>query len=232
MLEKLKESVLQANLELVRLGLVLFTWGNASAIDRENGLVVIKPSGVAYINLKAEDMVVVDLEGHVMERGMQPSSDLPTHLELYQSFRQIGGVVHTHSQYATSFAQAGRGIPAYGTTHADYFFGEIPCSRAMTAEEIASSYERNTGRVIAELFQHSDAQAVPGCVVRNHGVFAWGLTVDQAGYHAAVLEYCAKMAFLTEQLSPGVRPADACLLEKHFRRKHGVHAYYGQKEKQ
>lgn len=228
MLEQLKQRVLKANLQLVELGLVLFTWGNVSAIDRESGLIVIKPSGVDYDGMRAEDMVVVDLSGNVVEGEWNPSTDTPTHIELYKAFPGVGGVVHVHSQYATAFAQAARGVPAYGTTHADYFYGEIPCTRALTEEEVASEYERNTGLVIAEAFQTRDPEAVPGCLIKNHGPFTWGSTCEKAVYHAAVLEYCAKMAFVTEQLSGSATPADSYLLDKHYFRKHGANAYYGQ----
>ena len=230
MVEQLKERVYRTNLDLVTLGLVLFTWGNVSAIDRESGLMVIKPSGVEYESMKADDMVVVDMNGHVLEGKLSPSSDTPTHIQLYKAFPGIGGIVHTHSKCATAFAQSGRGLPAYGTTHADYFYGEVPCTRALTEREIASAYEKNTGVVIAETFLERDPNAVPGCVVRNHGPFAWGATCEKAVYHAAVLEYCAEMAIMTEQLNPNVMPADSYLLDKHYLRKHGKNAYYGQKE--
>ena len=230
MTEQLKERVFRANLELVKLGLVLFTWGNVSAIDRESGLVVIKPSGVEYDAMKADDMVVVDLDGNVVEGRLNPSSDTPTHIELYKAFLNIGGVVHTHSKCATAFAQSGRGLPAYGTTHADYFYGEVPCTQPLTEGEIASEYEKNTGLVIGETFAKRDPDAVPGCVVQSHGPFAWGATCEKAVYHAAVLEYCAEMALMTEQLNPEVTPADSFLLDKHYLRKHGKNAYYGQKE--
>ena len=230
MLEALKERVFQANLDLVKHGLVLFTWGNVSAIDRETGLVVIKPSGVEYDTMRADDMVVVDLEGNIVEGRLNPSSDTPTHLELYKAFPNAGGVVHTHSKFATAFAQSGRSLPAYGTTHADYFYGEVPCARALTADEIQSAYEKNTGTVIVETFAGLDADAVPGCLVRNHGPFTWGTTCDKAVYHAAVLEYCAEMALITERLNPEATPADQFLLDKHYLRKHGKNAYYGQKE--
>jgi L-ribulose-5-phosphate 4-epimerase len=227
MLEELKERVYRANLELVRLGLVIFTWGNASAVDRASGLVVIKPSGVEYDEMKPEDMVVTDLDGNVVEGKLKPSSDTPTHHELYKAFPGIGGVVHTHSKYATAFAQAGRSLPAYGTTHADYFLGDVPCTRAMTEDEAFSEYEKNTGLVIAETFKGSDPDEVPACLVRNHGPFAWGSSCEEAVYHAAVLEYCAHMAFVTESL--GARePAPDYLIYRHFRRKHGKDAYYGQ----
>ncbi len=230
MIEQLKERVYRENLELVKLGLVLFTWGNVSAIDRKSGLVVIKPSGVEYNAMKVDDMVVVDLDGNVVEGSLNPSSDTPTHIELYKAFPNIGGVVHTHSKCATAFAQSGRGLPAYGTTHADYFYGEVPCTRALSEDEIASEYEKNTGLVIAETFADRDPDAIPGCVVRNHGPFAWGATCEKAVYHAAVLEYCADMALMTEQLNPKAAPADSYLLDKHYLRKHGKNAYYGQKE--
>ena len=231
MLETLKERVLQSNLKLVELGLVLFTWGNVSAIDRKSGLVAIKPSGVEYEGMRAEDIVVVNLDGVVVEGGWKPSTDLPTHLALYQAFPEIGGVVHMHSAYATAFAQAGRGIPAYGTTHADYFYGEVPCTRPLTKAEVETDYERNTGLVIAEAFAGRDPGAVPGCLIKNHGPFAWGKDCETAVYHAAVLEYCAKMALFTEQLSGTAVPADSYLLDKHYFRKHGANAYYGQEEK-
>jgi len=230
MVEELKERVFRANLELVKLGLVLFTWGNVSAIDRKAGLVVIKPSGVEYEAMKADDMVVVDLDGNIVEGRLNPSSDTPTHIELYKAFPGIGGVVHTHSKCATAFAQSGRSLPAYGTTHADYFYGEVPCTRALTEDEITSAYEKNTGLVIAETFAGLDPDAVPGCVVHSHGPFTWGTTCEKAVYHAAVLEYCADMAIMTEQLNPKAVPADSFLLDKHYLRKHGKNAYYGQKE--
>lgn len=232
MLEALKQRVFQANLDLVKHGLVLFTWGNVSAIDRETGLVVIKPSGVEYDVMRADDMVVVDLEGNIVEGRLNPSSDTPTHLELYKAFPNAGGVVHTHSKCATAFAQSGRSLSAYGTTHADYFYGEVPCARALTEEEIQSAYEKNTGVVILETFRGLDPDAIPGCLVRNHGPFTWGTTCDKAVYHAAVLEYCAEMAMMTEQLCTEAIPADKYLLDKHYLRKHGKNAYYGQKESQ
>ena len=231
MLEALKERVLQSNLKLVELGLVLFTWGNVSAIDREHGLVAIKPSGVEYEGMRAEDIVVVNLDGVVMEGSWKPSTDLPTHLALYKAFPEVGGVVHMHSAYATAFAQAGRGIPAYGTTHADYFYGEVPCTRPLTKAEVETDYEHNTGLVIAEAFTTRDPDAVPGCLIKNHGPFAWGKDCETAVYHAAVLEYCAKMALFTEQLNGAAVPADSYLLDKHYFRKHGANAYYGQEEK-
>lgn len=228
-MESLRERVYRANLDLVKHGLVLFTWGNVSAIDRESGLVFIKPSGVAYEDMTPDDIVGVNLEGRVVEGKLNPSSDTATHLEIYRAFANVGGVVHTHSKFAVSFAQSGRGVPAYGTTGADYFYGEVPCTRALTREEVGSAYERNTGLVIAETFRGKDPDAIPGCVVRNHGPFAWGVSCEKAVYHAAVLEYCAEMALMTELLNKNVKPADAYLLDKHHMRKHGKDAYYGQK---
>ena len=228
MLEATKERVLEANLDLVRHGLVLFTWGNVSEIDRESGLVVIKPSGVAYEEMKADDMVVVDLDGNVIEGKYRPSSDTPTHLELYRAFPALGGITHTHSTYATAWAQAGRDIPFYGTTHADYFCGDIPCTRALTKEEVEGEYEKNTGLVIVERFRGSDPVKVPAVLVRNHGAFAFGRDAAQSVYHATVLEEVAKMAVLTEKIAPGAARAEEYILEKHYLRKHGKNAYYGQ----
>ncbi len=228
MLEQLKEKVCRANLNLVAHGLVIFTWGNVSAIDRETNLVVIKPSGVSYDGMTAQDMVVVDMDGHVVEGKYRPSSDTPTHLELYRAFPEMGGVVHTHSTYATAFAQAGRCIPAYGTTHADYFHGDVPCARALTEKEVNTAYEKNTGLVIVETLAGKDAGEVPAILVKNHGPFAWGRDADEAVYHAAVLEEVARMALLTEQMNPQVQRADQYLLDKHYLRKHGKNAYYGQ----
>jgi L-ribulose-5-phosphate 4-epimerase len=225
---QLKEAVFKANLDLVKHGLVVFTWGNASAIDRDAGLVVIKPSGVAYEAMKAEDMVVVDLDGKVVDGELKPSSDLATHLKLYKAFPEIGGIVHTHSQWATSWAQAGRSIPAYGTTHADYFHGEIPCTRKLTEEEVKSAYEAETGNVIVECFATLDPIAVPGVVVSGHAPFAWGKNVNEAVHNAVVLEEVSKMAFYTEILGNS-QPVDQYLLDKHYLRKHGKDAYYGQK---
>lgn len=229
MLEKLKEQVCKANLDLVKHGLVLFTWGNVSAIDPESKLVVIKPSGVSYDTMQPEDMVVMTLDGEVAEGRFRPSSDTPTHLELYKAYPQMGGIVHTHSTHATAFAQTGRCIPAYGTTHADYFHGPIPCARKLTAEEVNGAYEKNTGLVILETLQGKDPMEVPAILVQNHGPFAWGKNADEAVYHAAVLEEVARMALLTEQIRPGVPEADGYLLDKHYFRKHGKNAYYGQK---
>lgn len=227
MLEKLKEEVFQANLDLVKHGLVIFTWGNVSGIDREKGLVVIKPSGVSYEKMKPKDMVVLNLYGQVVEGNLKPSSDTPTHLVLYRQFGNIGGVVHTHSEWATSWAQAGRGIPAIGTTHADYFYGEIPCTRKMTKEEIENEYELETGKVIVERFNGLDPDAVPGVLVNNHGPFSWGTDAHNAVHNAVVMEEVAKMTFRSFILNPGTT-MDQVLLDKHFLRKHGKNAYYGQ----
>jgi len=228
MLEALKESVLKANLELPKYGLVTFTWGNVSGIDRETGLVVIKPSGVEYDNMTVEDMVVIDLEGNVVEGKWKPSSDTPTHLALYQAFPGMGGIVHTHSRWATSWAQAGRGIPAYGTTHGDYFYGEIPCTRKMTPEEIAGEYELETGNVIIETFRNKAAEDIPAVLVHSHGPFSWGKDPQNAVHNAVVLEELAFMAHQTERINPGVTVMQQELLDKHYLRKHGKNAYYGQ----
>ena len=227
MLEELKKEVLKANLELVENGLVLFTWGNVSAIDRKTGYVVIKPSGVEYDGMKAEDMVVVDLSGKVIEGKYRPSSDTPTHLELYKAHPEIGGIVHTHSTYATAFAQAERSIPAYGTTHADYFYGDIPCARNLTQEEM-EEYEKNTGIVINETFNDKDVVAIPACLVAHHGVFAWGKNASEAVYHATVVEEVAKMAQITETLKLITKRLPQHVADKHYSRKHGKNAYYGQ----
>ncbi len=229
MLKKLKEKILRANLDLVKHGLVIFTWGNVSGIDREQGLVVIKPSGVSYERMKADDMVVVDLEGNIIEGGMSPSSDTPTHLVLYKHFQSIGGIVHTHSEWATSWAQAGMPIPAYGTTHADYFYGDIPCTRKLTNEEIENDYEKNTGIVIVESFKELDNNALPGVLVFGHAPFAWGKDADDAVHNAVVLEEVAKMAYKTQVLG-NTTTIDKYLLDKHYLRKHGKDAYYGQKK--
>jgi L-ribulose-5-phosphate 4-epimerase len=228
MLEQLKEQVFQANLDLVKHGLVIFTWGNVSGIDRSKGLVVIKPSGVSYEKMKASDMVVVNLNGEVVEGKLKPSSDTPTHLVLYQKFQNIGGVVHTHSEWATSWAQAGLGIPAIGTTHADYFYGEIPCTRKMTKAEIAVEYEKETGNVIVERFKELNPDMIPGVLVNNHGPFSWGKSADDAVHNAVVMEEVAKMTFRSLTLNPKTTMEQA-LLDKHFLRKHGKDAYYGQK---
>lgn len=229
MLESLKEKVLKANLALVKHNLVTFTWGNVSGIDREKGLVVIKPSGVEYDGMTVDDMVVIDLEGNVVEGKWKPSSDTPTHLALYKAFDSIGGIVHTHSRWATSWAQAGRGIPAYGTTHGDYFYGEIPCTRKMTAEEIGGEYELETGNVIVETFKGKSAADIPAVLVNSHGPFAWGTDADNAVHNAVVLEELAFMAFHTEALNPNIEVMQQELLDKHYLRKHGKNAYYGQK---
>ena len=229
MLKYLKEEVLQANLDLPKFGLVTFTWGNVSGIDREKGLFVIKPSGVPYSELKVEHLVVLDLEGNQVEGTLRPSSDTPTHLVLYKEFPEVGGVVHTHSSWATSWAQAGRSIPACGTTHADYFYGQIPCTRKLTAQEVNGDYEKNTGLVIAETFKGINPIYVPGVLVEDHGPFSWGKNAHEAVHNAVVMEEVAKMAFNTELLSPSNNAVNQYLLEKHFMRKHGANAYYGQK---
>lgn len=228
MLESLKQKVYEANMALPRYGLVTFTWGNVSAIDRGTGLVVIKPSGVEYDSMTAEDMVIVDLEGNVVEGRYKPSSDTPTHLVLYRSFSNIGGIVHTHSRYATSWAQAGRDIPAYGTTHGDYFYGSIPCTRKMTPAEIAGEYEAETGNVIVERFNGISADDIPAVLVASHGPFVWGKDADNAVHNAVVLEELALMAIQTEALNPSVGRMQQELLDKHYLRKHGKNAYYGQ----
>ncbi len=229
MLEQLKQQVYEANMMLPRYGLVTFTWGNVSGIDRSAGLFVIKPSGVAYEDLTPESMVVVDLEGNVVEGSFRPSSDTATHAELYKAFSDIGGIVHTHSSWATSWAQAGRAIPCYGTTHADYFYGEIPCVRNLTKEEIEEDYEKNTGVLIAEYFRDRDHIAVPAVLCKNHGPFAWGKDAHEAVHNAVVLEEVAKMALRCERINPQVCPAPQELQDKHYYRKHGANAYYGQK---
>lgn len=230
MLEELKKAVYEANMELPRRGLITYTWGNVSGIDREKGYFVIKPSGVDYDQLRPEDMVVMDLSGNQVEGALNPSSDTATHLELYKAFSDIGGVVHTHSPMATSWAQAGRALPCYGTTHADYFYGEIPCARSLTKEEIDEAYEKNTGSVIIETFKSLDPMHVPGVLCKNHGPFTWGTDAANAVHNAVVLEEIAKMNFMTELLNPSVRPAPQCIQDKHFMRKHGPDAYYGQKK--
>ena len=227
MLEELKKRVYDQNISLVNHGLVVLTWGNVSARDAETGLIVIKPSGVAYNTMKAEDMVVVDADGEVVEGHWRPSSDLPTHIYLYKQYPTLGGIVHTHSSYATAFAQSGRGIPAYGTTHADAFYGDVPCSRPLTNEEIDEAYEWNTGKVIAESV--ADVEAIPAMLVKNHGVFTWGATPEKAVENAVTVEEVAKMALFTERLNPSVPKIEQHLLDKHYFRKHGKNAYYGQK---
>lgn len=229
MLEKLKEYVYEQNMELPKRGMVTYTWGNVSAIDRKQGLVVIKPSGVPYDAMCPEDMVVVDLDGNRVEGKLNPSSDTPTHIELYRAFLEIGGIVHTHSTMATAWAQAGRPLPCYGTTHADYFYGEIPCARNLTAQEIEEGYEKNTGSVIIETFAGINPIHVPGVLCKNHGPFAWGKDAAEAVHNAVVLEEVAKMNFYTELINPDAKPAPQCMQDKHFLRKHGPNAYYGQK---
>lgn len=229
MLEILKKEVCDANKELVKQNLVIYTWGNASAIDRDKGLVVIKPSGVDYDNMMPNDMVVVDLDGNIIEGNLRPSSDTPTHIELYKKFKNINGIVHTHSEWATIWAQSGRSIPAYGTTHADYFYGDIPCTRNLTQKEIEEGYEKSTGKVIIETFKNLDVKAIPGVLCKNHGPFTWGNNVKEAVYNAKVLEEIAKMAYYTEKTNPQVTPISQYLLDKHYLRKHGKNAYYGQK---
>ena len=232
MLKKLKHAVYEANMELPHRGLVTYTWGNVSGIDRERGLVVIKPSGVSYDELTPDDLVLLDLDGKVVDGKLNPSSDTKTHLELYKAFPEIGGIVHTHSPYAVGWAQAGRDIPAYGTTHADYFYGPVPCCRSLTEQEVEEDYERNTGLVIVETFRQRelDPVHVPGAICRNHGPFTWGKDAAQAVYHAVVLEEVAKMAVYTTQIAPDAQPAPQYVLDKHFLRKHGPNAYYGQKK--
>lgn len=225
---ELRERVYEANMALPAHGLVVLTWGNASELDRERGVFAIKPSGVAYEELTPASMVICDLEGNVIEGDLRPSSDMPTHAALYRSFEGVGGIVHTHSNWAVSWAQAGRSIPCYGTTHADYFFGEIPCVRALTKAEVDGDYELNTGKVIVEGFEHLDPLATPGVLVRNHGPFTWGKDAAEAVYHAVVLEEVAKMATRTEMVKMDVDPAPQYLLDRHFLRKHGPNAYYGQ----
>lgn len=228
MLEQLKNKVYQANLALVRHGLVIFTWGNVSGIDRETGLVVIKPSGVSYETMKAEDMVVVDLEGNIIEGELNPSSDTPTHLALYKAFTNIGGVVHTHSTYATAWAQAGLDIPNIGTTHADYFHEAIPCTKEMSLNEVEGEYELETGNVIIKRFEGINPDHTPGVLVKNHGPFTWGKDAFDAVHNAVVLEQVAKMAYLAYGINPSLT-MNKFLIEKHFNRKHGPKAYYGQK---
>ena len=231
MLEELKKQVYDANMQLPRRGLVTYTWGNVSGIDREKGLFVIKPSGVEYDDLTPEKMVVMDLDGNRVEGTLNPSSDTKTHLELYKAFPEIGGVVHTHSTYAVAFAQARRDLPALGTTHADYFYGAVPCTRVLTAEEIDKDYEKNTGKVIVETLARRGLNPVylPGVLCACHGPFTWGKDAAQAVYHAVVLEETAKMAQLTFSLDPNAQSAPQHILDKHFSRKHGPNAYYGQR---
>ena len=232
MLQEVKRQVYEANMLLPKYGLVTFTWGNVSAIDRESGLFVIKPSGVEYESMKPEDMVVMDLNGNRVEGKLRPSSDTPTHLELYKAFPEIGGIVHTHSAYATSWAQAGRSIPCYGTTHADYIYGEVPCVRCLTKEEIDEAYETNTGKLIVSEFKRSkkEIMAVPAVLCKNHGPFTWGKDAKDAVHNAVVLEEVAKMAYRTESINSKVEPAPQELQDKHYYRKHGAGAYYGQED--
>ncbi|MEI8201065.1 MAG: L-ribulose-5-phosphate 4-epimerase [Eubacteriales bacterium] len=233
MLEDLKQNVFEANLELPRHNLVTFTWGNVSGIDREKGLVVIKPSGVDYEVMIPEDMVVVDLDGHKVEGTMNPSSDMPTHLELYKAFPHVNSVVHTHSRWATIFAQSGMGIPAYGTTQGDYFYGEIPCTRRMTEAEIKSEYEKETGKVIIERFIDINPDDIPAVLVHSHGPFTWGIDPMNAAHNAVVLEEVAMMAWHCKSITGNtIEPMQKTLLDKHYLRKHGANAYYGQFKKQ
>ena len=226
----MKEVVFEANLDLVKHNLVIFTWGNVSGIDREKGLVVIKPSGVSYDEMKAQNMVVVDLDGNVVEGNLRPSSDTPTHLEIYKAFPEVGGVVHTHSSYATAWSQAGLPIPIVGTTHADYFYGDVPCTRAMTKAEVEGEYEKETGKVIVETFAGKKPLQTPGVLVNNHGPFTWGKDAHDAVHNSVVLEAIAKMTFISKMLNPAMT-MNGLLVEKHFNRKHGANAYYGQKKK-
>lgn len=228
MLEQLKREVYEANMLLPKYGLVTFTWGNVSGIDRERGLFAIKPSGINYENLTPDDMVIVDLDGNKVEGRYNPSSDTATHLELYKAFRDMGGIVHTHSNWATSWAQAGRGIPCYGTTHADYMYGEIPCVRNLTKKEIDEGYEKNTGRLIVEYYREMDYMAMPAVLCKNHGPFTWGKDAGDAVHNSVVLEEVAKMAAQCEMINPHNQPAPQELQDKHYYRKHGANAYYGQ----
>lgn len=230
MLEYLRQQVYEANMELPRHGLVTYTWGNVSAIDHEKGLIVIKPSGVDYNELAPDNLVIVDMDGNVVEGSLKPSSDTKTHLELYNALSALGGIVHTHSTYAVAWAQACKDIPAFGTTHADYFYGAVPCTRKLTQEEVDSDYERNTGKVIVETFcdHNIDPMHVPGVLCANHGPFTWGKDAAQAVYHAVVLEEVAKMALLTNQINPNTAPAPQYVLDKHYHRKQRSTAYYGQ----
>ncbi len=227
MLKELKEQVFEANLDLVKHGLVIFTWGNVSAIDRDEGLVVIKPSGVFYDVMRPEDMVVVNLDGEIVEGKLKPSSDTPTHLVLYKSFPNIGGIVHTHSTYATAWAQAGKDIPNIGTTHADYFSGNIPCTNDMTREEVEGEYEKETGKVIVKRFEKLNPDFIPGVLVKNHGPFSWGKDAHEAVHNAVVMEQVAKMAFISLNINSNLT-MNQHLITKHFQRKHGKNAYYGQ----
>lgn len=228
-MQQLKQQVFEANMDLPRYGLVTFTWGNVSAIVRQRGLVVIKPSGIAYESMTVDDMSVVDLQGHVVEGRWRPSSDTATHLALYRRYPDLGGVVHTHSTHATAWAQAGLAIPALGTTHADYFFGDIPCTRALSAQEVDEAYELNTGQVIIEALGEANPLHTPGIVVYQHGPFAWGKDAHEAVHNAVVMEEVARMAWIARGINPQLQPIDSWLMNKHFQRKHGPNAYYGQK---
>ncbi|HBY2368846.1 TPA: L-ribulose-5-phosphate 4-epimerase [Klebsiella pneumoniae] len=228
-MQQLKQQVFEANMDLPRYGLVTFTWGNVSAIDRQRGLVVIKPSGIAYESMTVDDMSVVDLQGHVVEGRWRPSSDTATHLALYRRYPDLGGVVHTHSTHATAWAQAGLAIPALGTTHADYFFGDIPCTRALSAQEVDEAYELNTGQVIIETLGEANPLHTLGIVVYQHGPFAWGKDAHEAVHNAVVMEEVARMAWIAHGINPQLQPIDSWLMNKHFQRKHGPNAYYGQK---
>ncbi|EPJ7508154.1 L-ribulose-5-phosphate 4-epimerase [Klebsiella pneumoniae] len=228
-MQQLKQQVFEANMDLPRYGLVTFTWGNVSAIDRQRGLVVIKPSGIAYESMTVDDMSVVDLQGHVVEGRWRPSSDTATHLALYRRYPDLGGVVHTHSTHATAWAQAGLAIPALGTTHADYFFGDIPCTRALSAQEVDEAYELNTGQVIIEALGEANPLHTPGIVVYQHGPFAWGKDAHEAVHNAVMMEEVARMAWIARGINPQLQPIDSWLMNKHFQRKHGPNAYYGQK---
>ena len=230
MLEELKQRIFEQNIRLVKSGLVVLTWGNVSGINREKGLVCIKPSGVSYETMTADDMVIIDMDGNVVEGKYRPSSDTPTHLYLYKVFPEIGGIVHTHSTNAVAWAQAGQNITAYGTTHADAFFGDVPCARALTKDEIEEAYEHNTGVVIEEAFRGKDYNAIPAVLVKNHGPFTWGKTPEKAVETAITLEEVAKMAIATKQVQSNTERVDQYLLDKHYNRKHGKNAYYGQKK--
>lgn len=228
-MQQLKQQVFEANMALPRHGLVTFTWGNVSGIDREKQCIAIKPSGVPYETMSANDMVIVDMNGVVIEGKYRPSSDTATHLALYKQYPEIGGVVHTHSTHATAWAQAGLSIPALGTTHADYFFGDIPCSRPLTSEEVQGEYELNTGNVIIETLNNTNPLRTPGIVVYQHGPFAWGKSIEDAVHNAVVMEEVARMAWISRGINPQLKPIDSYLMNKHFQRKHGKNAYYGQK---
>lgn len=233
MLEKLKEEVYLANLELVKQNLIKYTWGNVSGVDREKQVFVIKPSGIAYDKLKVEDMVVCDFDGNVVSGDLTPSSDTKTHAVIYKNFPKVGGIVHTHSQWATIYAQAGKELPAYGTTHADTFYGSVPCARFLSKEEIDNDYERETGNVIVETFRDLglDEMQVPGILLNGHGPFTWAPNASEAVYNAVVLEEVAKMAYFSQLLTPNLEPLPQAVLDKHYLRKHGKDSYYGQKEK-